>query len=292
MAIGDQKRIAWPFAVASAARAIIFSSAAVGGTTSSQEFTAGTYLNRGASGSPTDLVAAFELLCEAAYDDIFGGGPSTFNVALASDGKLTVNNTEGNRLFAQWTNGSTTFDGQWLGFDTSASTAFLEQDTITSTYQVAHCWYPRTVDEDDSKDFPQYLFVEGESVNGDIDRVVHGDLSDITKRRILKWNDIAGARIWQARTDDATAAGVADLATGDPNAAIENLVVYLLDDSTPQPGQIYVFDKEDPSTATQSGPYQVRLSAMLDERQALGPAAVNQELRQYQARIRMELKLV
>lgn len=245
--------VKWPFALTSANNDIVFSTAASGGTTTTETLAAGTYINRGFStGTPTDLVEAFYDAASNAISTLGIGGSPTF--LLGDDGVLDLDNAGGSTLYVQWNNPSTTLDGSILGFDTSAAFA-ITASAVSPPYQVGYSWYPGAnlgTPERDSGRRKRRVYSEQKTISGIPARNVH-DSSGHWRRRI-SWQFIPAARVVQGRTDAAAYAAVAGLTTGDPNAALENLLDYLLDATTPQPGQVYVVPDVS-NTSVQEGPY-------------------------------------
>lgn len=289
MAINDKRVILWPFAVASGENAIVFSDAASGGTTSTQTIPAGTYVNRGSASlaGTTDLIAAFATAADAAYSAIYGGTSAVFDID--DDGRFT--GVLADPLYIQWTHASTTLDGALLG--ASDTVSMIETLSTLNTgwdYQVYGRWHPGVTHVSDTGERVAHVYATARTSQWAPVYLAHSDLDDPTYRRWIEWEDIPHARMVQSAADDATAAALAGVTQGDPNAAWEALLRYLLDDTTPSPHTVYVSDVEDPASATISGPYQLAVTDGDVQVDGGVPRAwVRDDLTQWRFRCRHEL---
>ena len=238
--------IRWTFSMA--AKVVTFNDG-VGGHTSAQTIAAGTYINKGetGTGTPTDLVSAFVAAWNAAYLAMYGVAGSVVGT-LSADGHLTLSGAA-HRIVLQTT--GTTLDTAILGF-VAGSITLDTGTTFTSSYQVSASWYPAADHVLDTGEQKSFAFSQTRSLLGVPDYVQHAALTDCGIKRRIAWDDVMGARMGQWLTDQATFAVEAGLTAADPNASVENLIKHVIGN-----GQVYLYDSDIPASHTEAGPYSV-----------------------------------
>lgn len=267
----------WPYKVSAGANSIRF---AGNSSTSDQTLsTSTTYIAKGetGTGTPADVIDAFQTLCQNAITALWGSG--TITVTLDQDGTLHVVRSGGGVMSIEWQDAATTFDGTALGFD--AGNNFIIGDS-NSPYQIYGAWYPKINHVRDGGDNFFNDFVEfADHPGGIVTRTVAN--STTWYRRLLLYDFVPAAVITKYRAASAAYAAYAGIATGDPNAPIEVLVEYMLGRTHitgitfPEPGALYIYDTIDPSTHTQEGPYQMLLSRLLKSMQDVGGMGLDPE---------------
>lgn len=219
---------------------------------------AGTYITDDDGGvSPDDFVAALATALVAGYDAVNAPG-GVFSVDLLTSGHLRITNASPNGIILKCSDPMHTLDPYLMGFGDLAQYN-LPVGVTDSTYQASHAWYPDEPHIDDSWDAVSHAAASCRAPNGRASYVVHSDMASPPVRRRIAWDYIRSARIRQAFADDATAAAAAGVTWGDPNCTLETLIAYLLENSGPEPGRVYIYSTDDPATHVQSGPYYVDL---------------------------------
>jgi hypothetical protein len=153
-AAGTVGRWAWPIVVDTTNRAIRVTCNSVAATLT---LTAGTYYWLG-DGTSADLAKALDTCLQT-----HAQSPTT-TVTIAADGSLVV--TSDKSMTLHLGDPLTTLDEAWLGCaaaDYAASGAPL---TITSPYQIGHCWNPETRHSDDTGTTPRQLISRSEDLSG------------------------------------------------------------------------------------------------------------------------------
>lgn len=259
--------IRWPYQVSSGSQTIRFAGNA---TTSDQTFsTSTTYIAKGetGTGTPTDIVDAFETMCNAAITALFGSGSIT--VTLETDGRLELTRTGGGIMSIEWTDAATTFEGEVLGFN-NASNFIISGVATKAPYQVYGAWYAGEPHERLSAEMPVDFIAEvADTLGGRIFRNRHN--SAPFYRKLVEWRFVPAARILEDRISDSAYSTYAGVVQSDPNAPLEVLKEYLLGATArsgitfPESGSVYVYTTNDPATHAESGPYQVVLSELLHD---------------------------
>lgn len=292
MAIGDERVICWPFEYSGTIR---FADDAVGTTTADESFpspSVGFMVVDDATSMPsgvTNLLKALENMLTSAYDSIYGSGAS-FSVSLASTGQIQIDNASANSLWILGNSGATTADLSVLGLTAAA----LEVEGVSgagrilSTYQAAGQWFPTRPHEDDTGERVRHVLVTSPPTLTGVQSVVcHSDLTNPARYRLISWDDLHHARMFQSAVDDATASTIAGVTQNDPNAAFENLVKYWSDNTQPSPQTVYV---RATNTATSlDGPYQLAMPNAAVSDGGVARAWQRSDLRQRRFRCALEL---
>ena len=181
---------------------------------------AGTYYILGSGASPC-LLYAMKLALEAVDPDA-----STWTIGLNSDRKITVLRAPGTDESYDITVDLTLMnygDTTDLGFASSVQT--LTSEAATATYRPRHIWVP---EEADFYALAQYMHTttRGDMTPGGLE--VLDNLGTTTKWTSL-FPAVKGALVLESLASQASHAGaVSNLTTGDPHAALESWIVYML----------------------------------------------------------------
>ncbi len=259
MAIGDIRVIRWKHTITATTRTVCVRNAAMASATAN--IAAGDYITSGdASIVPNDILADYQLALNTCYNTLAGGAVFPFVCTIDTRGYLSIQHTAG-AGFSAWlylTSGSWTLDKGKVGYYNGALDVEIAPGaTVKSYYQVAHCWYPDTWHSDDTRDVGRRVVACVRGLSRVPYYVEHSDPAGPGYVRRLAWPDVRSARIWQSAANDSTAASVAGLNAGDPNAPLESLFAYVLSGTGPDPQQVYLYDKNDALAATKAGPYYV-----------------------------------
>ncbi len=254
--------VRWPFAIAGADL-----SWTVRNTTSGldnvQAMSAGTYICDGDAGAvaPIDLIKRLQTAIAAALTA--EGISGTITVSLRTDGRvdfaytgltkdIALKNLTANQI-AYLGVGASQISGGLFAIGVTSSTG-----TITTDFQAGSQWHPGIDADYDSSDLQRQIVSEGRNLKGRVRRVVRSYATWVERR--LDWSRVAGARMSEARAASATFAGVAGVTTSEDNTW-EALWLYLTGAVGPYgDNRVYVYSTNDPSTAVQTGPYDVILS--------------------------------
>lgn len=293
MAIGDERVICWPFEYSGTIR---FADDAVGTTTKDESWSSpsvGFMIVDDATSMPsgiTNVIVEFETMLESAYNSINGSGAS-FRVSLLSTGKIQIENSSANSLWVLGNSGSTTADLSTLGLVTGAAIeipGLSGSGEHTGTYQAAGQWFPTRPHEDDTGERVRHVLVTSPPTLTGVQSVVcHSDLANPASYRLVSWDDLHHARMFQSAVEDATASTIAGVTQSDPNVAFENLVRYWADNTTPSPQTVYV---RNTNTATSmDGPYQLAMPNAAVSDGGVARAWQRSDLRQRRFRCQLEL---
>ena len=260
MGICDKRVLRWEHTVESGSEGIVVHDDGGIPTITTEAITPGDYLTKGEyTSGPDDFVAAFAAALNAAYVTLYGSG-SPITGTLDTKGRIVLTHVGARDLSGAWSNPSSSLPTKTAGESTSTTLRVIPAGADTTfPYIASGQWYPDRTHTDDAPTRDAHTIAETEGLSMVPDYVVHSDLDRPARLRRISWEDIAGARMIQDLTDDAIAAAVAGVATGDTAAAFENVVRYTLDPSTPSPGEVYTYTTEDPSTHVEQGPYALRL---------------------------------
>ncbi len=267
-----QRPFRWTFTLTSSNNDVEFQDVATT-TIEVETIPANDYVTRGEITTPTpaDLVDEFQTALQQAYDDTVGGG-ALFTAALNTGGHIEISHdgaSPADDMLIVWGSGSTTLDPGLLGFDpTPLGTTTVSTTVTTSPHQIKNAWYsgaPGDPERDSGKQRRQ-VYRERRALNGRPARIVHS-LNPYTER-VLRWDFVMSARIHQERADVAAFAANAGLTTGDTNAAFDNMIAYLMTPAGqgfPDPGEVFYYTTDDPTTHVQEGPFEVALELYLGE---------------------------
>lgn len=252
---GDKMVIRAPFDVASGANVVRFHKAGGVGT-SDRTIAAGTYVAKGetGTGTPTDLIKAFEAAAQAAHVALWGASATVLSVDLQPGGRIRM---------SQDIAGPGTIEIDWAastlppgvmscagGTDViPVSPSYLETE-----FQAWQSWYPSQVAADDSGEISAHDAAMLIGPNRRPAYLVHSDIDNPARVRRISWDMVRSARVWAYWTADATAAAGAGVVASDPSAPIEWLVKHVLTG-----GVVYLYSSDDPATHTESGTSYLRL---------------------------------
>lgn len=291
MATGDQRVILWPYTIANGENAL----AILDGDTltpAAYALAAGTYMARGAAGGASvgsDLCAAVATVLDAAYTVLYGSSLG-FTVTITSAGHLSIANLNPDIMYLRFEHALFTLDPEILGWGADAeATAIGGEDTLVSPYQVAGRWHPSIPHVRDTGEHEAHVWAQGRGTQWTPWYVLHSELDNPATRRWLEWEHVSHARIFQSAADDADAATLAGVTTGDPSCAFESLLRYMLDESQPHPHQVYVSDVEPPGSATLSGRYYLVLDDSMVDAGGVPDGWEHEDTTQYQYRVSLEL---
>lgn len=251
--------VRWPFTIASTG--LTLNQAGGGSTTIT--IAAGTYICDGMGSviAPKDFVTELETRVNAGI--IALGGTAVVSFDLATDGhfRWTVSTGDSNRYtitptadLLMWTGGDSTEDyyaGNLMVCGTTTA------QTNTYKFQMYAQWHPGIDADYDSSDLQRQIVSEGRNLKGRVRRVVRSYAPWVERR--LDWSRIASGRMSDARAASSLFAGVAGVTTDEDNTW-EAMWLYLTGEAGPYgDNRVYVYSTNDPSTAVQTGPYDVIL---------------------------------
>lgn len=250
--------VRWPFAISGADLNWTVRS----GADNTQAISAGTYICDGDAGAvaPIDLIKRLQTAIAASLAALSITGTITVN--LRTDGRVdfvyaslsknvALKNLTVNQIAYLGVGASQISGGL---FDIGLSSI---DDTITTDFQAGSQWHPGIDADYDSSDLQRQIVSEGRNLKGRVRRVVRSYAPWVERR--LDWSRIASARMSDARAADADFASVAGVTTDEDNTW-EAMWLYLTGDAGPyDDNRVYIYSTNDPSTAVQTGPYDVIL---------------------------------
>ena len=255
--------VRWPFAIAGADLNWTVRNTTGGGADSVQAISAGTYICDGDAGAvaPIDIIKRLQTTIAAGITALTVSGTITVN--LRTDGRvdfvysgldknIALKNLTANQI-AYLGVGASQITGGIFPIGVAAASG-----TITTSYQAGSQWLPGIDADYDSSDLQRQIVSEGRNLKGRVRRVVRSYATWVERR--LDWSRIAGARMSDARAASSLFAGVAGVTTSEDNTW-EALWLYLTGAVGPYgDNRVYIYSTNDPSTAVQTGPYDVILS--------------------------------
>lgn len=249
--------IRWLYEVEAGEDAIRFQNP--GGSSSIQTIAAGSYINRGSAGSPTDMLETLNAAMAAAATAL--GLTGTFTATLLPTGHVSIVRAGGaspaDNLVINWTHATTTFPPPRLGFTTTASTVVTGTASV-SPFQADCQWHPGRAPIFPGGEHRRGIDFEDRDLNGRPRLLSHHGTR--WYERVLIWDAVMAARMLTSRAATASYATVAGVAEDEDNTW-ETMLEYLSGPEGPAgTNDVYLYDDNTPASATQSGPYYVVLS--------------------------------
>lgn len=216
-----------------------------GGSGATSSIGAADYVNEG-DVSDDDFIAAFETSLQDAYANDGGTGTDP-TVTLNADGTVSITGGS-DALTIDWTT-TNGVQNSTLGF-TSTATTVLASTTVTSPRQASNQWHPGISHVQWSRGVRKQNRFGRRNLNGEPYYLVHGTRND---EQVHTYDLVAGARIFDGLAALAPFAGIAGIATGEPNT-LENFLAYALQTGSKS---FYVYEYNDPSSHTRHGPFKL-----------------------------------